>query len=152
MIWLQVHTRTHTRTHAHTHRHSLSLSLCWRFTPLLLHRCMYEPSSALCLPPSRCKHFYRTKRLQLSLSIHYSSTHRGPHSPPEECDIRSTYVRNKTVCTIKLCFVSVDIKLLCQITSFNWKSTTFSETSVLVHGMTHIAVCLPVVVDPTAAL
>lgn len=59
-IWLQVCTHMH----AHAYVRSLSCALCWNFTLLLLHPYMYEPSSALCLPPSRCKHFYRTKQLQ----------------------------------------------------------------------------------------
>lgn len=59
-IWLQVCTHMH----AHAYVRSLSCALCWSFTLLLLHPYMYEPSSALCLPPSRCKHFYRTKQLQ----------------------------------------------------------------------------------------
>lgn len=81
------HTHTYTHTNLRMSTHTLSLSHCCRFTQLLLHPCMYEPSSALCLLPSRWKHFYRTKRLQFSLYIHYSSPHHGPHSPPGECDI-----------------------------------------------------------------
>ena len=40
---------------SHTHT-PLSLPRRWIFTPLLLHPCVHEPSSAPCLPPSRCKH------------------------------------------------------------------------------------------------
>lgn len=74
-LWLQVCTQTLTEAQ--------SVSLLLEIHTVVV---IYQPSSALCLPPSKCKHFCNTKS-SLSLSVCFSSTRHGPHGPTEERDI-----------------------------------------------------------------